>query len=262
MNILTILLITGIMVVLVVAVMFFFGYFRRELLKLPERIIQKQNESEVQTRSIISTRLHNEVGSPLRFAEESITQIKATAEILGKRYADVADMKKSIQESLEWVLQAKDTLRDIYDSTYPSELNLGLLLLPCRKLVQSRQINFDGTIQFEYEGDIDALKDSENSGVRYKTLKFNLYQIINLFLTNSVLHSNAKMIWVNLRFYNNTIMIQMKDNGQGFDIEELKKTSNRRGIFDIEALAFSLDRRGTYISKIGEGTRLELEIKL
>ncbi len=239
--------------------------FLKDKIRQRDTIIQKQNESETQTRSIIANRLHSEVGGDLLSIQLQIGTVKEITELLAKRFADIEELNEEINKIVKNILQARTTLAEIYESTYPRKLDISGLIPVCQELLQQKQKIFEGTINFKSEGDFEILSkkySNEEKNRRYKTIKFNLYNIINLFVTNSILHSQANTILVYIRHDEKGINLYMKDDGCGFDIKETKAKSVRRGIFDIEGVLFSLDKKGRFFSQIGVGTELELMVEL
>jgi two-component system, NarL family, sensor kinase len=239
--------------------------FLKDKIRQRDVIIQKQNESEVQTRSIIANRLHSEVGGSLLMVQQKIEDTKVVTDILAKRFADIEDLQTEVERILTDIKNARTTLADIYESTYPRQLSTMGLIPVCEELLRKKQENFGGMIVFRPEGDFELLNqksDDDERDARLKTIKFNLYNVINLFVTNSVLHSQANTILVSLRQTDGRVRLYIKDDGRGFDMKAVKATSIRRGIFDIEAVVFSLDKKGRYFSQIGIGTELEAEVTI
>jgi signal transduction histidine kinase len=264
MNIPNIVFLLALMAVMGLLLSVIFG-FLKDKIRQRDVIIQKQNESEVQTRSIIANRLHSEVGGSLLMVQQKIEDTKAVTDILAKRFADIEDLQTEVERILTDIKNARTTLSDIYESTYPRQLSTMGLVAVCEELLRKKQETFGGLIVFKPEGSFELLNkktDNDEQNSRLKTIKFNLYNAINLFVTNSVLHSQANTILVSLRQTDNRVSLYIKDDGRGFDLKVMKETSTHRGIFDIEAVVFSLDKKGRYFSQIGVGTELEVEVTI
>lgn len=239
--------------------------FLKDKIRQRDTIIQKQNESETQTRSVIANRLHSEVGGDLLGLQLKIETVREVADLLAKRFADLEDLKQEIDKITEDIQQTKATLAEIYESTYPRKLDISGLIPVCRELLQQKQQTFEGSIHFKPEGNFDLLNQKysdEEKNRRCKTIQFNIYNLINLFVTNSVLHSHASDISVYLSHHKKGISLYMKDNGRGFDMKKIKAQSTGRGLFDIEGVLFSLDKKGRFFSQPGVGTELELIVEL
>jgi signal transduction histidine kinase len=84
-------------------------------------------------------------------------------------------------------------------------------------------------------------------------ISITLYRVLQEMVTNVVRHAHAKRIWVALRYENETIILSVKDNGQGF-----KQESTKRGIglTGIEERLRLLGGRFEVKSRVGNGARV------
>ena len=57
-----------------------------------------------------------------------------------------------------------------------------------------------------------------------------IYRIVQEFINNSIKHSKAERIKIALKMSNNTIDIQLEDNGIGFEINAVQKNNGLRNI--------------------------------
>lgn len=94
-------------------------------------------------------------------------------------------------------------------------------------------------------------------------MEFNLLRIIQEAVRNSLKHSNADLIEINLNFQKDRLLITVSDNGKGFNLEERKlKEESGFGIFNMEDRAKNVGASLRIESKIGSGTKIKIELKL
>jgi PAS domain S-box-containing protein len=90
-------------------------------------------------------------------------------------------------------------------------------------------------------------------------LKLNIYRIIQELLNNILKHAQAKNVSINIATKENCLLVTLKDDGKGFDIEK-----KREGL----GLSNIMDRVTTFngvvklTSELGIGTKTEINIPL
>ena len=85
------------------------------------------------------------------------------------------------------------------------------------------------------------------------------YRIAQESLNNVAKHAGAKHAWVNLICEPQRIILKVKDDGQGFDINNSSTKSLGLGI--IRERAREIDATLTMHSQIGVGTEITVEWK-
>ena len=89
--------------------------------------------------------------------------------------------------------------------------------------------------------------------------KFNLFRIIQEFFNNSIKHSQSEIFNITvIKGELNEVIINIKDNGVGFDMEKVVGTL---GISNMLTRIDMANIRGSINSEVGAGTTLELIIK-
>ena len=92
-----------------------------------------------------------------------------------------------------------------------------------------------------------------------------LFRIIQEALTNIVKHAEASQVRVQLEFSDSTAIVQVEDNGKGFDVEAALSREGMRhnlGIHGMAERATLLGGTFTIRSQPGQGTHLRVEVPL
>jgi len=87
----------------------------------------------------------------------------------------------------------------------------------------------------------------------------NLFMIYKEGISNIIKHSNATKVEINLFKEKNKLILSIKDNGKGFDINEI---SRGNGLKNIKERAITLDGSSHFSSAPDKGTFLKVELKL
>lgn len=210
--------------------------------KLTEQLLKSQLEIREQTLKQVSMELHDNLGQiaslikinllTLDLDDKSKTahQISTTMDLVRKLIADLKTVSMSIK---------KDTF---VHTSLPQEI---------QKDVQRVQDSGIFDISFFTEEHLPTL-DNERSII--------VFRIFQECLTNAIKHSQATELRVNLRASNQTIMLELWDNGIGFDSTEAAESQNGSGIANMMTRASLINARFTVQSSIGMGTKISLEI--
>jgi signal transduction histidine kinase len=87
----------------------------------------------------------------------------------------------------------------------------------------------------------------------------NVYRIIQELVNNAVKYANAGQILVQLTKTPNKVMITVEDNGKGFDLAVLEKSSGI-GLANIKHRVNYLNGTIQIDSKPGDGTTVNIEL--
>lgn len=85
-------------------------------------------------------------------------------------------------------------------------------------------------------------------------VQLQLYRIIIELVTNAVKYSSAKRIYIDFFVKDGTLTIQIKDDGNGFDIDKILKNNKANGLYYIFNRVQTLNGVSRYHSKPGEGS--------
>lgn len=93
-----------------------------------------------------------------------------------------------------------------------------------------------------------------------KKIETIIFRILQEFFTNTIKHSKASDLKVVITYKEETLFVQVNDNGVGFDYDKAR-SKNGIGLTNIETRAKLIGATVDYASKIGEGTSLTLTYK-
>ena len=88
------------------------------------------------------------------------------------------------------------------------------------------------------------------------------YRIVQEALTNVARHAQVKEVVVRLSTHQHTLLIEVEDAGNGFDLDAVLSDSGTSGLAGMRERAVLLGGGVTIESRLGEGTRLTAELSL
>lgn len=239
-----------ILVICVVAALIIFLNALKQQRQLHETILRRQNEREIDTYNRIAGEyLHQQV-----INGRILPHLIALKELLKASKDEVVTTK--IQRLIQDFKQTENVVRNISENIFPPHLTF-LFVETCRKRLDEMQalLPNQSQINFVTEGKFNDLG-------QHPTLLYNLYSLIDLFVTNSLRHSGAEKIEVILKREAEHIKLEMRDNGKGFDIQAAHKNSKGRGLADLRGRATILSPPYFFDSKAGEGTHFKLVVHI
>jgi signal transduction histidine kinase/ligand-binding sensor domain-containing protein len=197
-------------------------------------------ESQEAERKRIAAELHDGLG-------QSLVVIKNRAMLGIKKGDDPERVAKELGNISDSAAQALEEVREITNNLRPQLLDrLGLtkaLTAMCKKV--------SGVVEVECEvADIDGLfNENEEIG---------LYRIVQESLNNVIKHSSASDASVNIKRETDRVIIQINDNGRGFDPATVKRGLGLTGLHERAQLLrgeLSID------TKSGKGTTISVNIR-
>ncbi len=210
-----------------------------------KNILNTQLEIQEQTFQHISQEIHDNISLSLTLAklqlntynmkgpENGLNLIESSVDLISKALTDLNDISKSMDSDL---IESHGLIHAI-------EYEVEIL----QKTGQLKvEFNVSGTPVF-----MEASKE------------LIAFRIIQESCNNSIKHSGAKNIFINLYYYEHHIEIQIRDNGIGFDPDELKNRKYNKpfsGIKNIRNRATMLKADIKIESQPGAGTYINLII--
>jgi signal transduction histidine kinase len=211
-----------------------------------------RKESELQFKAVLTerTRLAQELHDTL---EQSLTGIGlqlATAGKLSLSQPDSAIHHLELARNLITQTQV-EVRRSIWDLR---SRELEQFDLPSALLRNARQITEGTNIQVEVE------TRGQDQGLS-EIVEENLLRIGQEALTNVVKHSGASLVKIELEFNPQGVVLQVSDNGCGFNLEDgVHSKANRFGLLGMSERAKRLNGRIVLTSSPGCGTTVLVEI--
>ncbi|MEC4004731.1 sensor histidine kinase [Flavobacterium sp. SUN052] len=170
--------------------------------------IETQNKLHEQRLSI-SRDLHDNIGAQLTFVISSIDNLKFGNKItdnkVNSQLTKISDFTKSTIIELRDTIWAMNTNEFTYEDLHSRILNF----------IEKAKSAKDGiTFKFNIDERLKAVKFSSVIGI-------NLYRTIQEAVNNAIKYADCKEISVDVVKENNQIKIEIKDNGEGFDLETI-----------------------------------------
>jgi len=208
-----------------------------EINKLTQKVINSQEEE----RQRIARDLHDGVGQTILASKYAFNSF-----INGNNKDN-----KLLERGKTLIDIASQELREIYTGIYPSMLD---------------ELGLNDTIKWFVRNFLETsgLKVNYNNNFKNElshNLTLNIYRIIQELFNNIVKHSKADTVNVSLYQEGELIIIEVSDNGKGFDIENIKKTSTGAGLINVRQRVDYLKGHPEIDSKPGR-TWIKIKIPL
>lgn len=201
--------------------------------------IETQNKLQKQ-RLEISRELHDNIGSQLTFIISSIDNLKffnLTKEGILEKYNTISGF-------------TRNTITELRDSIWAmnkEEITFEDLKTRTSNFIQNANLSLQG---------IDFLflypKESNEVALNSKTGIY-IYRIIQEAVNNAIKHANASEIKVEISVEDQHVIVQISDNGKGFDFATIQKGN---GILSLENRAKEIDAKLEFQSQ--NGTQIKL----
>ena len=204
-------------------------------LERQKAINQATIETQEQERSEIGKELHDNVNQVL-----TTTKLYLDLAISNTELKDEL-IKKSSKNIITVINEIRQLSRSLMD---PSIGDLGLIdsikdLIESIHLTRKLQVNLCCNLQ------IDSLLN--------KIQKLTIFRIIQEALSNAMNHSKATQVKIDFKKENDLLMIEIADNGIGFDPLHVKKGA---GLKNIQNRIYLINGKHTLMSSPGTGCKL------
>ena len=169
-------------------------------------LLNKIIETQEEERARIARDLHDGIG-------QSLSALGLHLESLKINYGDKKEFDNQADIISGMLKESIAELRRVCYSALPNALyEFGLV-----KAIQELETSIFSekfSITFEYDANFPILVSA---------LEISIYRIIQEFINNSIKHSGAKNVFIELRNDHENIYLTLKDNGVGFDLSNKKK---------------------------------------
>ena len=226
-----------------------FYYYKRKKKELEserrtqEIFTEKLIESQEQERKRIASGLHDSLG-------QNLLIIKNRA-LLGLNSPNVNSIKKELQEISNSASVAINEVRHISYNLHPYQLSrLGLT-----KAIESIISNVESVSEISFAFTIDNIDN-----LVPKKFEINIYRIIQETINNIIKHSKANSVEVAVSKTDGNIVINIKDDGIGFDIK--KVASKGFGLQNMSKRVNLLIGTLDIESEIDKGTNVTINIPI
>lgn len=235
-----------------VAIIIFFIVYRKRLFEKQLHIERKESEHRLELlkttietteveRKRIAGDLHDEIGSHLSTIRMALNAIKSKT-ISDPQIIELTNESKTILDN------TIESVRNISHNLLPPGLEkFGLTATAsdlCQKISQHSEIQ----VIFKAE-QLPELKSQQELAV---------YRILQELLNNSIKHSEATVISVNMFTESKLFRFDYSDNGKGFD-PELNEMGSGLGLRNIESRIKALMGNYKINAKNGHGFNIEIQ---
>jgi signal transduction histidine kinase len=195
--------------------------------------LQQVRENE---RGFLARELHDELGSLLTAAKLDVARLKS-------RLADLPDAIQRLQHLNELLNSGIALKRRIIEDLRPSSLaNLGLV---ASLEILGREFAERSGMEIEMVLEPVALNEAD---------QLTIYRMVQESLTNISKYAQATEASIVMKNYGNHVIVEVADNGKGFDVRRTGPSSH--GLAGMRHRVEAAKGKLTVSSAIGRGTRL------
>ncbi|MCE1254921.1 MAG: sensor histidine kinase, partial [Anaerolineae bacterium] len=216
----------------------------QKILSISNRLAKVEETERHQLADI----LHDSVGENLTALSIALNVIKTQLNT-----HPVEELQERINDCLELVRQTGERTRSLMYDLHPVGLEedgvLGALQIYCAHIA--------------YRSNIKITIQPEELIFRFpETIEIALFRIAQEALNNVVKHAHARQVLINFRVEAEKIYMLVKDDGDGFDTDLLKKLAKQShwGILSMQERAESAGGLLKVESKVGCGTSIIVEV--
>jgi signal transduction histidine kinase len=207
-------------------------------------LVQKANENSLKRiiaaqedeRQRISRELHDDAG-------QSLVSLRMSLENLAAVCNNSPEIKKGLEKAIDSTNNVMQTIRELALRLRPPVLDLLGLNLAIRQLCID--ISEQTGLQISYSGEEIPNLSSEQS--------ISIYRIVQEALTNTVKHAHAQHAWIQMKTWQGEILLNISDDGQGFDPESVDKGI---GLDSMKERSFLLNGKMDVVSQRGKPVQL------
>jgi PAS domain S-box-containing protein len=216
-----------------------------------EEVKHRLLESVETERSRLGKQLHDGPLQDLYGAYYQIQEIHSSLD---------GSAQDTIARAMQTIQQVNATLRVICGDLHPTTLvHLGLV-----KAIRSHAELLQERTGENYHIHLDLPDDQESFPLPMShPLRLAIFRTYQQLINNAVMHSNAKHIWVRLRTQPDGILLEVQDNGVGFDVPKRWLDLVREGRFGLASVferVNGLDGSIKITSKPGWGTLVSVKL--
>jgi signal transduction histidine kinase len=209
-----------------------------------QEILKSQIEVQNQTLQHIGQELHDNIGQLLSVAKINLNVLE---ESNNSEHEYIKQTNDIITQSINDLRALTKSLDGDFVHDFGLEESISHELQRIRK-----------TKRFETE--ISVLGTKRKLG--YET-EIVLFRIVQEVLNNALKHSKAKNINITLHYFSTTFELSVKDNGKGFDTQNIKPemmSSSGAGLRNMKKRMELIGGKCRINSSIGEGTEVCLQL--
>lgn len=240
---------TLVVVLLSIMVIVFFVAFHKRKNKLlldklkqqkqfEETVTKTREEIQEQTLKYIGQELHDNIGQLLSLASMQLGMLSVKiSEDIKDSYVET---QKTIKDSLAEVRTLSKSLNTdvIQNRGFSESIRFEIERLNRMKLIAA---------EFSIEGNQIAFGNKKDGII--------LFRILQEFISNTVKHSKANKLKISLDYNQEQLIINATDDGEGFEIDEIKDSS---GLLNMKSRAEQTGSSYRLVSQPHDGVQLTI----
>lgn len=181
-------------------------FFKERQRKKDEQLRSIKKEAQINT---LESLIAGEEKERMRIAQELHDGLNGDLSAIKYKLNSINQVNtKGVQEVVAMIDKSCEQVRAISHNLIPPALEKFDLYLATSDYCQKMNLNYEQEVDFEYFGVRQTLP---------KNLEINMYRIVQELVTNSLRHSKASTIHVQLSSIDDVIQLTVEDNGSGFD---------------------------------------------
>jgi two-component system NarL family sensor kinase len=209
-----------------------------------QETLRSQLEIKEQTLHYIAQEIHDNVGQVMSLAALNLNKILMTG------------ANEIIEDTRNLLDQSISDLRDISRSLHSEQVaSLDIDIAIERELGRLKKTGLV-TTSLNIEGDVLKIEPAK---------KLILFRMVQEILQNIMKHAKSTHVNINLCFQNEFLILDIEDNGIGFNADEtLKRNNNEKGagLLNLLNRSKALNAKTVIKSRPGEGTCINIELPL
>ena len=208
-----------------------------------QELLQTQLEIQEQTLQNISEEIHDNIGQVLSLVKLNLNTFPEHLE---------EPVQKKLQDTELLLSKAIDDLRDLSQSMNTDKISS--LGLEAALEQQLKQLQKTGrfTTNLHVGGNRYALEPQK---------EMVLFRMVQESLNNAIKHSGAKNIDIELLYRPGSLLLQISDNGKGFNPETKHPSKTGLGLKNMQNRAALIGAVFSVHSAINNGTSINIELK-
>ncbi|MDZ7898725.1 MAG: sensor histidine kinase [Arcicella sp.] len=210
-----------------------------------QQMLQASVDSQESVRRQIGGDLHDEIGTLLSASRMSLTQILKFGDDTAKRENLLLETQKQLNEAL-------NNVRRISKDLMPSTLDEFGLIAALKDFTQKMT---------QHTGILICFSHGELSEVFDKKIELMFYRSSQELINNALKHAQATIINLTLSKTEERLILNVSDNGIGFDLEEVNQPNRGIGIKNIES-RISIIKGGQIKFDVEKGRGASFEISV
>ena len=201
-------------------------------------------EAQEEERKRIAKDIHDGIGQMLTALKFNIESINTS------NIESTTNKVEKLKEVLSFLIKE---VRTVTFNLTPPELSDYGIVATLNKLATQLSSFTEKKIFFENKTDFNGRFDS--------LVETNLYRVVQEAVNNALKYANSNYILISLSHSENLLSITIDDDGKGFDVKKLKKTSSMGLFFMKERISYVNGR--IFINSIKDkGTRITINVNL